>query len=490
MNILLPDSWLREYLITKAAPQQIKDCLSLCGPSIERINKVGNDYVYDIEITSNRVDTASVYGIAREAAAILPRFGIEAKLNEIMLAEVIKPLNSLPMKVNDPDKICNRIMGIVMEVDRMKSSPEYIKDRLEKSGIRSLNNLVDITNYVMLETGHPCHVFDYDRIKTHEFLIRFAKKNEPIITLDEKKYLLNEEDVIIDDGTGRVIDLPGIMGTENSVVTESTKRIFFFIESNDPMLIRKTSMRYGIRTMAATLNEKHPDPTLVKTALLRGIKLYQELAEGKTAGELIDIYPNIPIPGKIKISKQFVTDRLGIKLDKNEIIKILKSLNFNIIQINNDELSVIPPSYRQFDIRIPEDIVEEVARIYGYHNLPSNLMQGAIPVADRPIETKKDIPIENKIKNLLKGWSFTEEYNYSFISRSLIEQAGLNVKNHIKLSNPLTEEIEYMRLSLVPSLLKNISENQSFSGNLKLFELSKIYRLPEKKINCLLKKRI
>src|SRR3989338_809695 len=478
MNILVTDSWLREYLETDATPQQLKDCLSLCGPSVERINKVNNDYIYEIEITSNRADCASVYGIAREAVAILPRFGIKAALKQLkggrMESFRVKESNHLPMEVSDPEIICNRIMGVVMEVDFMKPSPTYIKDRIEKSGIRSLNNLVDITNYVMLELGHPSHVFDYDRIKTHKFLIRFAKKNEPIETLDNKKYLLNSEDVIIDDGTGRVIDLPGIMGTENSVVNKNTRRIFFFIESNNPVLIRKTSMRYGIRTMAATINEKHPDSELVKTALLRGIELYQELAGGKVAGELIDIYPRKSKPTTIKTTIEFINDRLGIVLKKSEIVSILESLSFHISE-QNTSLEITPPTFRQFDVTIPEDIAEEVARIYGYHNLPSKLMSGEIPVTNRP----KILDIEEKIKQILKYWGHTEVYNYSFISGELIAKANLKTSAHLKVANPLTSDIEYMRISLIPSMLDTVARNQFYSDNLQLFELANVY-LPKK----------
>lgn len=506
MNILLPDSWLREYLDTDATPKQIKDCLSLCGPSVERVNKVEGDYIYEIEITSNRVDMASVYGVAREAVAILPRFGIKAALKHLKggLKDSfqVKEPDNLPMDVSDPQKICNRIMGIVMEVDTLKDSPGFLKERIEKSGIRSLNNLVDITNFVMLELGHPCHVFDYDRIKTHKFLIRFAKKNEPIITLDNKKYLLDPEDVIIDDGTGRVIDLPGIMGTENSVINQNTKKIFFFIESNNPVFIRKTSMRYGIRTMAATINEKHPDPELVKTALLRGMELYKQIAGGKISSNIIDIYPNQSKPQNIKVSTRFINDRLGVELKANEMVDILKSLSFDIEssvipseqgearnpstglsshsreiprQARDDILHITPPSFRQFDVTIPEDIVEEVARIYGYHNLPNRLMTGEIPQTVKP----KILPLEEKIKNILKFWGHTEIYNYSFISKELIEKANLKTSDHLKVANPLTADIEYMRISLIPSMLETIAKNQFYSDNLELFELANIY-IPKK----------
>jgi phenylalanyl-tRNA synthetase beta chain len=474
MNILIPDSWLREHLDTKATPKQIMDCLSLCGPSVERISKTGNDFVYDIEITSNRVDMASVYGIAREASAILPRFGIPAKLKEFKTNKPQEPKNILPMNISDPEKICNRILGIVMEVDQMKPSPVEIKTLIEKSGVRSLNNLVDITNYVMLEIGHPCHVFDYDRIKTHQFLIRFAQKNEPIITLDNKKYFLNEEDVIIDDTTGRVIDLPGIMGTENSVVNETTRRILFFIESNNPNIIRKTSMRYGIRTMAANINEKHPDVNLAKQAMEYGISLFEKLAGGKVASELIDIYPCKENIKTIEVARNFITKRLGIELSLTEISEILESLSFEI-SVNNDLLKINPPSFRQHDIQIPEDIVEEIARIYGYHNLPNNLMTGVIPITQKPL----DLPLEEKAKTVLKFLGLTETYSYSMLSSELLKKTGLDTRNTLKISNPLTEELVYMRKSLIPQMLFNLSQNQKQKEKIAFFELSKTY-IPQK----------
>src|SRR3989344_6016386 len=174
MNILVPDSWLRQYLETPATPSQIKDSLSLCGPSVERVEKKGDDYIYEIEITSNRVDMASVLGIAREAAAILPKFGIPAKLKTPKLNENINSESSetLPLEVIDENKLCYRVLAIVINNVKVSKSPDLIRDRLEKSGLRCLNNLIDITNYVMLELGHPTHVFDYDRIKTGKLIIR------------------------------------------------------------------------------------------------------------------------------------------------------------------------------------------------------------------------------------------------------------------------------------------------------------------------------
>ncbi len=486
MNILVPDSWLREYLETEGSPSDIQRCLSLCGPSVERVNKTGEDFIYEIEITSNRVDMASVYGVAREAAAILPQFGFKTQLKPLEIKPFIEKKEIFPLEVADPDGLCHRLLAIVMTDVQINPSPKYISERLEKSGVRSLNNLIDITNYVMLELGHPCHVFDYDRIKTAKLILRRAKKGEILVTLDNKRCPLDENDVVIDDGTGRIIDLPGIMGTANSVVTGETKRIVFFIESNNPIIIRKTSMKLALRTMAATINEKQPDPQLAKTAILRGIDLYQKNAGAKVAGKLIDIYPKPTSVKTVNTDTDFINKHLGVKLEENKIVNILESLQFTVLK-SQSLLKITPPTFRQFDIGIGEDVVEEVARIYGYHNLPSNLMTGAIPISRKA----KDFPVEEKIKTILKYWGHTEVYNYSFISKSLIEKAGLEIPTHLKVANPLTNEIEYMRISLIPSILKNISDNQTFKENLRLFEQANTYHpktdnLPDEKPSLVL----
>ncbi|KKS98380.1 MAG: phenylalanyl-tRNA synthetase subunit beta, phenylalanyl-tRNA synthetase beta chain [Candidatus Gottesmanbacteria bacterium GW2011_GWA2_43_14] len=472
MNILVPDSWLREYLQTEATPLDIKRCLSLCGPSVEKVNDIDKEKVYEIEITTNRVDMASVYGIAREASAILPRFGFTAKLKPLPLPEKISAANVLPLDISDPRQLCRRILAIVMDNVTLGQSPESVSKRLEDSGVRSLNNAVDVTNYVMLELGHPVHVFDYDRIKTNRFLIRTAKKYEPIVTLDGKKYLLNENDVIIDDGTGRVIDLPGIMGTENSVVAENTKRIILFIESNDPARIRKSSLTYGIRTMAAAINEKSPDPELAYLALERGIVLMKKLCGAEPAGQIIDIYPERLKKVSISVSPEFINSRLGKDLSRKEITSILSSLNFDVSEDNDKLIKVIPPSYRSFDVRLAEDIVEEVARIYGYHNLPSCLMEGQIPISGSSINFIR----KNQIKKMLKYWGYTETYSYSFISDELISKTKLDITDHLKISNPLTNDFAYMRISLVPSILEAYAKNQALKKDLKLFELSAVYQ--------------
>lgn len=480
MNIRITHNWLLEYLETNATPYDIQKCLSLCGPSIEKVEKIGDDYVYEIEITTNRVDTAAVVGIAREASAILPQFGFKAtgllRPNVMSGLAMTKDIaNKLDLIIEDKNKLCRRILAVVIDNVAVKPSPSYIKERLESCDIRSLNNLVDITNYVMLEVGHPTHVFDYDRIKSHKLILRHAQDKEEIITLDDKKYNLCEDDIIIDDGTGQVIDLPGIMGTKNSVVTPETKRIIFFIESNDPILIRKSSMKYGIRTMAATINEKSPDPELAKVALLRGIELFQKIASGKVASPIYDIYTNPYKQKTVSISFEEINRIIGVKIPEKKIIQILTSLGFKIhLGDGRTKMDLSVPSYRDKDVSIKEDIIEEIARVHGYQNLPNNIQLPAY--VSQPKEMEKMFEYQSKIKYFLKHLGLTEVMNYSMTSKEMIEMFDLKVEDHLKVKNSISEEIEYLRTHLTSSLVKNIKENEGKKDELKLFEIAKTYK--------------
>lgn len=479
MNIKITHSWLLEFLDTEAKPSEIQKYLSLCGPSIERVEKLDHDYVYDIEITSNRIDTASVYGIAQEASVILPQFTIKADLKPLNIKAPQTIINKLSLDIKDEKKLCNRVVSIVMDNVEIKSSPEFITKRLEAAGIRSLNNVIDITNYVMLELGHPTHVMDYDRIKTGKLLLRHAKKNEQLITLDDKKYNLNEKDVVVDDGSGRIIDLPGIMGTSNSVVTNQTKRIVIFIESNNPQTIRQTSMRLGIRTLAVTYDEKNLDPQLTKQVLYRAINLFEKYANAKIASNIIDIY-HTPLKTKtINLNLEYVNKFIGVTLNKDLIISILQSLGFKYKLINDRAklVSFEVPSWRYADVNIQEDLIEEIARVYGYFKLPSILQSQAY--VSQPIEIEKLFFYQSKIKYFLKHIGLTEVMNYSMISKDLIINFDDRPKDYLRLSNSISTEIEYLRKSLIPSLVKNIHDNQGKKDKLELFEISKIY-IPRK----------
>ncbi len=466
MNIKIIDSWLRDYLKTNATVQKIEQILSETSVSVERLEKIKDDYIYDIEVTTNRPDLMSVIGIAREASTVLKHNGIDAEFIPLKLQEPQVPKTNLIEIHNDP-KLVNRICAVVMEV-KAKNSPEYLKTRLENSDIRSLNNLIDITNYVMRTTGHPAHVFDFDRLNTKSLTIREGKAGEKIKTLDNKEHTLLGGEIVAVNDKNNIVDLLGIMGLENSVVTENTKRILFFIDNNEKTHIRKASMSLGIRTEAAVLNEKGPDSELAYKALLYGIKLYGQLAEGKILSGIIDIYPNKPSEKTITVLQNKINKIIGVEIPIKTSSDILKGLGFENT-IDGNYLKIKIPSFRREDVEIGEDIVEEIARIYGYGNIPSLIPPLSSNQTTQPFIN--EFYWEKRTKDALKYWGFTEMYTYSMVSEDLLEGPE---NESVEIQNPLSEEFVYMRLTLVPSLLKVVSENKK-RQEIKIFELSKVY---------------
>ena len=466
MNIRILDSQLREYLETKASAREIAEKLSLTSLSVEKIEKLADDYVYGMEITTNRPDLFSVMGVAREAAAVLPHSGIEAKFNnpEFKKPEDIK--EEFPIIVKNDPKLVNRICAVVMDV-KIGNPPKYIKDSLEAGGIRSLNNVIDVTNYVMRTIGHPAHVFDFDRLNTKELIIREALKGERILTLDEKEHTLVGGEIVAVDDNNRIVDLLGIMGLENSVVNEKTKRILYFLDNNEPYHIRTASMNLGIRTEAAVLNEKGVDPELAMDALLYGIEIFQKTCDGKVASAILDLYPNKPKEKVIDVDSAKIDKVIGVEIDPKTSVKALSDLGFKI-KLNGNLLKVQVPSFRLGDVEIEEDIIEEIARVYGYQNLPSLLPSES---SIKPHGFTDEFYWEDRTKNALKYWGFTETYTYSFVSEEMYEGP---IEDSVFVTNPLTQDFVYMRNSLIPSLLKVISDNKR-EGDIKIFEIANTY---------------
>lgn len=476
MNIKILDSWLREYLTTDAKPKELARALSLTSVSIERIEPFGKDSIYDIEVTTNRPDLMSVTGLAREAATVLPQFGHNASYKKPEGA--LKPTNKESLiSINNDPKLVNRILAVVMDVT-VDPSPKEIQDRLETSDIRSLNNVIDVTNYVMRSIGHPTHVFDFDRLQTKTLTIRESNAGEVVKTLDNKEHTLAGGDIVAVDDSGRIVDLLGVMGLENSVVTDQTKRILFFIDTVDAKRIRKTSMGLGIRTDAAQVNEKDIDPELALDAMMYGIKLYQKLAKGKVVSEIIDIYPKPVSQKTISVSLEKIHSVIGVPVPKTTVVSVLKSLGFTV-DVNDDTFHVTPPTIRQKEIDGAEDIIEEIARVYGYHNLPSLLP----PSTTQTPYHIDEFYWENRLKTAMKYFGYTEVYTYSMVSESEFEGP---LEEAVTIRNPLTEDHVHMRKTIVPSLLKVVHENRAYP-EIRIFEIANIYR--KKENNLPLEKR-
>ncbi|MFA6081735.1 MAG: phenylalanine--tRNA ligase subunit beta [Patescibacteria group bacterium] len=481
MNIKITYNWLLEYLDTDATPNELQKYLSLCGPSIESVEKVGNDFVFDIEITSNRIDTASVIGIAQEAQAILPMFGKKAVLKRnpllnLKLNQIIPGSGfDLKVEIKNPDLV-SRFTSIIFDHVVIGDSPDYIKDRLKLAGVKVINNVVDISNYLMLTLGQPIHMFDYDKISNRTMIVRESKKGEKLTTLDELEITLPGGDIVIEDGSGKLIDLCGIMGGLNSAITPATKRVLLFVQTYNKTKVRKTTMSTGQRTIAATFFEKGLDEKRVEATTVAASQLIEKYCQGKIVSEIKDIYPSPVKLKEIKVKYELFDKLIGVKIDRKIIIDILMNLGF-IVGRDAHVATVTVPSWRLNDINIAEDLVEEVARVYGYHNIPSVLQPNTY--IEQPKEMEDIFVFQNKIKLFLKHLGLNEVINYSMISKDQITEFGFDPTKHLRLSNTLSKDIEYLRTNLIPSLFKNVKDNIGKKDVLKLFEIAKVY-LPKK----------
>ncbi|MEK7524928.1 MAG: phenylalanine--tRNA ligase subunit beta [Patescibacteria group bacterium] len=478
MDIKLPDSTLRKYLLTKASAEKIAEALTLCGPSIERLHKVTGNYVYDIEAITNRVDSASAFGIAREAATILPFFGVKAKLindpYDIKAGELPERKSpKLPLTVEIRDQaLVKRFAAIVLDGIVVKDSPKEIREELELAGERALNNLVDITNYLRLCFGQPVHIFDYDKISGAKMILRESKPGEKITTLDDRTHSLRGGDIVIEDGDGRLIDLCGIMGGKLSQVDDQTGRAVLFVQTYEPKRIRRTSLYTQKRTLAAQIFEKQPDSRLVIPTLIEGVKLLVKYANAKIAGDSIDLYYLKPEKKTIKLDLKLVNDLIGFKFDAKTVASILTGLGFTVKKFSPATFGVDVPSWRTHDVTIWPDLAEEIARIYGYFRL-----EGKLPVsAHLTTTTDPLLEIEYQAKSFLANLGFTEIFNYSLVGADIFTKADMDIDHSLALTNPLTSEFEYLRRSLIPSLLMDLANNQGkVDLPIRIFELSNIY---------------
>ncbi len=486
MNILIPDSWLREYLITEATPLQIQQYLSLCGPSVERIYEREGESVYDIEVTTNRVDSMSVMGIAREAAVILKQFGIKAQFSakKLEVANTTQTQSGrelpLPKITNDP-KLNNRTLCVVLSNVQRSSTPEWMAKRLRQIEINVHDVVIDITNYITHELGHPCHAFDYDSIMSlgGEIRVVEAKKGQKMTTLDGAEYATVGGEVVFENQKGEVIDLPSIKGTLNSAIQDSTKNVLLFIESIKAEKVRFASMTHAIRTVAAQLLEKNVDPELALPTLQLGVEFFKQLAKAQVSSKVYDEFPGQKVPQQLTVPLQKIYDYMGLELPTSKITSILEDLGCHVLAEKN-EILVTPPTYRS-ELCIPAEVIEEVARIYGYHNLPSKIMNTPIPVI-KPTGTS--FVIENRLKRFLSAIGWQEVYTYSMVSSELAQQSEYSLDSHLKLLNPLTSDREYLRRSLVPSLIEILLANQGtgVSALCDVFEVANTYEPLENKL--------
>lgn len=444
----------------------------------EEVNNLLNidDAVLEFDLTPNRADCLSMIGVAYEVAAILDE---EIHLPE----ESISPIEESSkdyIQVTVEDKELAPYYGAYMIKNvKVKPSPLWMQNYLIASGVRPINNVVDITNYVLLEYGQPLHAFDYDRLGTKEILVRAAKDGEKIVTLDGQERELTSEHVLITNGK-EGIAIAGVMGGENTEVIDSTTTVLLEAAYFNPLAIRKASQHTKLRSDASNRFEKGVDPNRVHLAALRACELLEKYADGEVLKDSVIFDALDRSERNVTVSLSEVNRRLGTEISEEEMKNILRKLRFTYEQ--NEDLYEVTIPTRRGDITIFEDMLEEVARIYGYDNLPFTLPASA----SRPGKLTFRQATIRKVKRLLQGLGLSETITYSLTSKKLLEKLispeyEINSLGVVQLAMPLSEDHEYMRLSLLPHILQSVAYNRSRrERDVALFEIGSIYLSKEK----------
>ena len=412
-----------------------------------------NDALIEFEITSNRPDCRSIIGIAREAAVTL---GTDLKYPEVKVNESEEEIN---FNVEIQTDLCKRYCGRVIKDVKIGPSPYWMQRRLIEAGMRPVNNIVDITNYVMLELGQPLHAFDLDDVKTNKMVVKMAEEGEKFTTLDGVERILTSDMIVVGNGE-KTLDLAGIMGGENSEIKDTTTAIFLEGANFAKESVRAASKKLGLRTEASSRFEKGIDVNLAEEAINRAAQLIEELECGTVLKGIIDVYPKKQEVQKITVNPQRINKLLGVNVTMEQFVNILESLEFKCNLISSDKLELEVPSFR-LDIVEDADILEEIARIYGYENIPTAQIEGN---ATAGVKTAKQKFTET-LKNTAIASGLNEILTYSFVSPRGVDKINLprndEKREFVILLNPLGEETSVMRTTLIPNMLEVLATNVS-----------------------------
>ncbi|MDD5533836.1 MAG: phenylalanine--tRNA ligase subunit beta, partial [Syntrophales bacterium] len=430
------------------------------------------DVILDIGITPNRPDCLSMIGVAREIAAMTGR---RLRLPEILMTEDDEDINGITsVEILDAD-LCPRYTARIVKNVKIRPSPFWMRRRLESAGLRAINNVVDVTNFVMLECGQPLHAFDYRFLKEGRIVVRKSRQGETFVSLDEKERTLRADTLMICDGVEPVA-IAGIMGGLNSEIKEDTRRVLLESAYFNPTSIRKSSRWLGMSTDAAFRFERGIDPEGVVRALNRAAQLIADLSGGAICRGYIDQHPGkIDSPRDIPLRIRRVRDILGKAIAPAQIVRILKKLGMAVDKTDGSGYRVTPPTFR-VDISREIDLIEEIARHFGYDRIP--VTQPAVSFLSARQNPRRDL--EDRIRTLLNGYGYSEVITYSFIPATAVEQLGLPADDirraTVAIRNPLTEEQAVMRTTMIYSLLETMRRNADAGCfDLKLFEMGRTY---------------
>ena len=430
-----------------------------------------NKAILDFEITSNRPDCLSMIGMARETAATLrtsykmPNFNYEAKCSANINDE---------LKVEVRDELCRRYMAKGVKNVKVEPSPGWMQERLLEAGVRPINNIVDITNFVMLELGQPMHAFDARQIESKTIVVERALDGEKFTTLDEIERELDSSILMIKDGS-KSVAIAGIMGGLNSEIQDDTTEVIFESANFEGTNIRVSSKKLNLRSESSSRFDKDIDPNLAKLAIDRACALICELGCGEVMEGTIDVYNNVKEEGSITVDSNWINKFLGTEISKEEMKEALDSLDLKT-ELNGDDLVITIPTFR-IDIAIKEDIAEEVARIYGYDKIPTTIFKVS---TEREPKHKNEL-LNDKVIEIMVGSGINQSISYSFVSPKVFDKVNIpadsELRNVVKIKNPLGEDYSVMRTTTLNGMLSSLATNYNRRNkDVRLYELGNVYR--------------
>lgn len=427
-----------------------------------------DDVVFEYEITSNRVDCYSVLGIAREAAATFGKKFVPPVVTETGNDEDAHEYITVTVKDTD---LCPRYTARIVKNIKIGPSPKWMQRRLASNGIRPINNIVDITNYVMEEYGQPMHAYDYDTIAGHEIVVRRAEKGEKFITLDGQERTMDDSVLMICDGE-KAVGIAGIMGGENSMITDDVKTMMFEAACFDGTNIRLSSKKVGLRTDASGKFEKGLDPNNAEAAINRACQLIEELGAGEVVGGMVDVYTTKKEPVRVTFEPDKINALLGTDISGEQMLKYFEPLGLEYDAAANE---IIAPTFRH-DIFRTADLAEEVARFYGYDNIPTTLPRGEATTGKLPFKLR----IEEVARDIAEYCGFSQGMTYSFESPKVFDKLLLEAdspyRKAIRISNPLGEDFSIMRTISLNGMLTSLAFNYNHRNkNVRLYELGNVY---------------
>jgi phenylalanyl-tRNA synthetase beta chain len=456
--MLISYEWLKDYVDVKLSPQELRDRLTMVGLAIDAVEEHNSDSVLDVEVPSNRPDCLSHVGIAREVA-VIEREQVRVPAAKPFATEG-RAADLTSVEIKDPD-LCARYAARLVRGVKIAPSPEWLVKRLETIGQRPINNVADVTNYVLHEMGQPLHAFDFARLVGRRIVVRRAIPTEKLTTLDGVQRTLMNDMLVIADAE-RAVALAGIMGGEDSEISVDTTDVLIESAYFDPDSVRRTARALGMDTEASRRFERGADIQGVLKAQERCVQLICELAGGVASEEWLDVYPRPVAPRVVSLRPQRVPELTSVSVETPEITRILTGLGFDLVNETANELRFKVPSWR-IDVEQEEDLVEEVARHTGFDKIGSELPPSSASGEYQPTEMKQRL-----LRRALNAFGFDEAINFSFAAK---QESG-----QPELKNPIIEDAAWMRSTLLPGLLNSLRHNLNHGiRDVRLFEIGRVF---------------